>query len=87
MFSVRHMPWHGLGAGLDQYPTSIDEALEQAGLGWTVTHGNVLVVKTPECADALIGSELYFETAGSLGGGRRGDRLRNWRSAGLFAGL
>ena len=119
MFSVREMPWHGLGAVLDEYPHSIDEALDKAGLGWRVTHGDVLVVKAPEWTDdfgtehpaelipakgfkaniredtgevlgivsdeyevvdnrdafrfldALIGSELYFETAGSLWGGRR----------------
>jgi phage/plasmid-like protein (TIGR03299 family) len=119
MFSVREVPWHGLGVVLDDYPKSIDEALDKAGLGWKVTHGDVLVVKAPEWADdfgtkhpaeltpatgfkanlredtgevlgivsveyevvdnrdafrfldALIGSELYFETAGSLWGGRR----------------
>ena len=51
MFSVRQMPWHGLGVVLDQYPRSIDEALEKAGLGWTVMHGDVLVVKRPEWVD------------------------------------
>jgi len=119
MFSVREMPWHGLGVVLDKYPRSIDEALERAGLGWKVTHGDVLVVKTPEWTDdfgakhppeltpakgfkanlredtgevlgivsdeyevvdnrdafnfldGLIGSDLHFETAGSLWGGRR----------------
>jgi len=119
MFSVRRLPWHGLGVVLDEYPKSIDEALDKAGLGWKVTHGDVLVVKTPEWRDdfgtnhppelisakgfkanlrddtgevlgivsddyeivdnrdalrfldALIGSELHFETAGSLWGGRR----------------
>jgi phage/plasmid-like protein (TIGR03299 family) len=119
MFSVRHMPWHGLGVVLDEYPRSIDEALDKAGLGWKVSRGDVLVVKTPagtddfgtkqpaelipakgfkanlrqdtgevlgivsdeyevvdnldafRFLDALIGSELYFETAGSLWGGRR----------------
>ena len=119
MFSVREMPWHGLGVVLDEYPRSIDEALDKAGLGWKVTHGDVLVVRTPEWTDdfgskrpaelipakgfkanlredsgevlgivsedyevvdnrdafrfldALIGSELHFETAGSLWGGRR----------------
>jgi phage/plasmid-like protein (TIGR03299 family) len=119
MFSVRAMPWHGLGVVLDEYPRSIDEALDQAGLGWKVIHGDVLVVKTPEWSDdfgtkhppelipangfkanlredtgevlgivsdeyevvdnhdafrfldALIGSDLHFETAGSLWGGRR----------------
>jgi len=119
MFSVREMPWHGLGVVLDEYPHSIDEALEKAGLGWKITHGDVLVVKRPDWTDdfgakhppelipakgfranlredtgevlgivsdeyevvenrdafrfldALIGSELHFETAGSLWGGRR----------------
>ena len=119
MFSVREMPWHGLGVVLGEYPRSIDEALDKAGLGWQVTHGDVLVVRRPEWIDdfgnqqpaelvpakgfkanlredtgqilgivsdeyevvdnrdafrfldALIGSELHFETAGSLWGGRR----------------
>ena len=122
MFSVssrREPPWHGLGAVLDEYPKSIDEALEKAGLGWKVSHGDVLVVKRAEWTDdfgtkhgpelipakgfkanvredtgdvlgivsneyevvdneaafafldALINSEMHFETAGSLWGGRR----------------
>ena len=119
MFSVRAMPWHGLGVVLEEYPRSIDEALDKAGLGWKVTHGDVLIVKTPartddfgtkhppelipangfkanlredtgdvlgivsdeyevvdnrdafRFLDALIGSDLHFETAGSLWGGRR----------------
>ncbi len=119
MFSVRDVPWHGLGVVLDDYPNSIDEALEKAGLGWKISHGDVLVVKRPEWTDdfgtkyppelipakgfkanvredtgdvlgivsdeyevvdnrdafrfldALIGSKMHFETAGSLWGGRR----------------
>jgi phage/plasmid-like protein (TIGR03299 family) len=116
MFSVRQLPWHGLGAVLDTYPRSIDEALERSGLGWSVARGDVLVRPRLEGAgerpagfliraqgytanlradtgevlgivsddyevvenrdafrflDALIGSDLYFETAGSLWGGRR----------------
>jgi phage/plasmid-like protein (TIGR03299 family) len=119
MYSVRELPWHGLGAVLDEYPASIDEALQKAGLGWKVTHGDVLVVKRADWTDdfgiehpaelipargfkanlredtgevlgivsdeyevvenidafrfldALIGSEMHFETAGSLWGGRR----------------
>ena len=47
MFSVRQMPWHRLGVVLEHYPRSIDEALDEAGLGWKVTHGDVLVVRTP----------------------------------------
>ncbi len=119
MFSVRKMPWHGLGVILPEPPKSIDEALDKAGLGWGVRHGEVQIVKSPAWVDdfgsehpaqlvkaegwkanirsdtgdllgivsdeyqvvdnrdafrfldALIGSELYFETAGSLWGGRR----------------
>ena len=119
MFSVREVPWHGLGVVLEGYPRSIDEALDKARLGWKVTHGDVLVVKASEWTDdfgtkhpaevipakgfkanlrgdtgdvlgivsdeyevddnrdafrfldALIESELHFETAGSLRGGRR----------------
>jgi phage/plasmid-like protein (TIGR03299 family) len=122
MFSVnsrRQPPWHGLGVVLDEYPKSIEEALEKAGLGWKVSHGDVLVVKRPEWIDdfdtkhppelipakgfkanvredtgdvlgivsdeyevvsnreafafldALINSDMHFETAGSLWGGRR----------------
>src|SRR6202035_1296330 len=119
LYSVREMPWHRLGVVLDEYPKSIDEALEKAGLGWKVSYGDVLVVKRPEWTDdfgvkhepelipakgfkanvredtgdvlgivsdeyevadnraafafldALINSEMHFETAGSLWGGRR----------------
>ena len=122
MFSVssrRQPPWHGLGAVLEEYPKSIDEALEKAALGWKVSHGDVLVVKRPEWTDdfgtkhppelipakgfkanvredtgdvlgivsdeyevvenrdafrfldALISTDVHFETAGSLWGGRR----------------
>lgn len=119
MFSVREMPWHGLGAVLNDYPTGIDDALTKAGLDWNVKQGNVLVVKAPEWTDdygvaqpaelvpadgyvanvredtdkvlgivgedykvvqnrdafqfldSLINSDLYFETAGSLHGGKR----------------
>ena len=41
MFSVnsrRKPPWHGLGVVLDEYPKSMDEALEKVGLGWKVSH-------------------------------------------------
>jgi phage/plasmid-like protein (TIGR03299 family) len=119
MFSVRQMPWHGLGVVLDEPPRTIDEALDKAGLGWRVRHGEVHYVQSPAWVDdhdvehpaevaravgwkanirtdtgellgivsddyqlvdnreafrfldALIGSEMYFETAGSLWGGRR----------------
>jgi phage/plasmid-like protein (TIGR03299 family) len=34
MFSVRQMPWHGLGTILDTYPANWDEARKLAGLDW-----------------------------------------------------
>ena len=129
LFSVRTSPWHGLGVVLDEYPKSIDEALEKAGLGWKVAHGDVLVVKRPEWTDdfgtkhppelipakgfkanvredtgdvlgivsdeyevvdnaeafkfldALIGSEMHFETAGRPTGCRRSRSAFPIRSA------
>ncbi|HXD54951.1 MAG TPA: DUF932 domain-containing protein [Solirubrobacteraceae bacterium] len=36
MFSVRQVPWHGLGAVLDQAPSTVAEAIQASGLGWTV---------------------------------------------------
>lgn len=124
MFSVREVPWHGLGVVLPEAPKSIDEALVAAGLDWHVTSGDLMVVKRPawtddfgntheaelipavcedgtvykanlredtgallgvvtdeykvvqqrdafKFMDALIGSDLHFETAGSLWGGKR----------------
>ena len=119
MFSVREMPWHGLGAVLEDHPRSIDEALEKSALGWRVRTAPVLIERRPAWTDdfgrqhpaeleraehhkatlrsdtgellgivgrdyepldnreafrfldELIGSQLHFETAGSLWGGRR----------------
>ncbi len=119
MFSVREMPWHGLGTVLDEYPTSVEDALVKSGLDWQVKQGSVLVEKTPawtddfgivqppelvpaegfvanvrddndavlgivsedykvvsnqdafQFLDSLINTDLYFETAGSLHGGKR----------------
>jgi phage/plasmid-like protein (TIGR03299 family) len=133
MFSVRRPPWHGLGAVLDDYPRSIDEALDRSGLGWGVATARVLVERraawrddfgrerpaelepaesykatlrsdTGELLgivgsdyepldnrdafrflDELIGSQLHFETAGSLFGGRRVwvlARLPDWVEVG-----
>src|SRR5262245_51309412 len=36
MFSVRQVPWHGLGQVLDAPPT-VEEGLRLAGLDWTVS--------------------------------------------------
>lgn len=109
MFSVRKMPWHGLGAVLDAPPADVSDALTKSGLGWTVeprplwtpagdelpplelpdhvanvrtdtntvlgvVGANYQLVQNGEAfafLDAVLGSELHFETAGSLWGGRR----------------
>lgn len=127
MFSVREMPWHGLGSILEEAPSGIDDALEKSGLGWEVAQrplyvagpatyqpslppgstgtyvpelesrlkladgfkanvredtGDVLGIVSDDYSvvqnrdafrflDTLIGSELHFETAGSLFNGKR----------------
>jgi phage/plasmid-like protein (TIGR03299 family) len=119
MFSVRKPPWHGLGAVIEDYPGSIEEALDESGLRWGVTTAPVMVERRAAWTDdfgherpaeleraegykatlrsdtgdllgivgadyepldnreafrfldELIGSQLHFETAGSLWGGRR----------------
>ena len=115
MFSVREMPWHGLGTVLDQYPGSIKEALELSGLDWDIIQrpvhqpittnvggqeittypsvdnlwlnvredtNDVMGVVTERYKpiqnheafafmDNLIGTEMAFETAGSLYSGKK----------------
>jgi phage/plasmid-like protein (TIGR03299 family) len=36
MFSVREVPWHGLGKVLKTNPRSVEDALKKAGLNWEV---------------------------------------------------
>ena len=104
MMSVRRVHWHGLGVVLERRPRTLDEALEAAGLTWTVAKeplcradrqvvaghyatvrqdtdqvlgvvsDDYVVVQNRECfafLANLLGSELIFETAGSLWGGRQ----------------
>lgn len=115
MFSVREVPWHGLGAVLKKHPKSIDDALEKSGLDWDVVQrpiyvgtddkgevyrvedengdpkflanmrtdtGDVLGIVTDRYTPVqnreafsflanLFGTEMMFETAGSLMEGRR----------------
>jgi phage/plasmid-like protein (TIGR03299 family) len=108
MFSVREVPWHGLGVVLDSPPVSIDDALDKSGLGWKVAHnavllgqadgtvrpavgfkanvredtGELLGIVSDEYSiidnrdafrflDSLINSDVCYETAGSINGGKR----------------
>jgi len=115
MFSVREMPWHGLGTVLDHYPGSIKEALELSGLDWNIVQkpvhqpmvttvgghelttyqevpnyfmnvredtSDVMGVVTERYKpiqnheafsfmDNLIGSQMHYETAGSLYNGKK----------------
>lgn len=113
MFSVREMPWHGLGVVLDKAPKTIEEAIVAAGLDWEVKQAPVAAVlekfddgsmTVDELAGymanirsdtgkalgivtkryqpvqnitafsflaGIFGSEMHFETAGSLMNGRR----------------
>lgn len=43
MFSVREVPWHGLGAVLDTPPVTVAEAIERSGLGWQVKREPIAV--------------------------------------------
>jgi phage/plasmid-like protein (TIGR03299 family) len=43
MFSVRQVPWHGLGAVLDRAPATIADAIELSGLGWQVKREPIAV--------------------------------------------
>jgi hypothetical protein len=43
MFAVRQVPWHGLGAVLQQPPATIAEAIEASGLGWRVEREPIAV--------------------------------------------
>jgi hypothetical protein len=68
MFSVRATPWHGLGVVLDEYPRSIDEALDRAGLGWRVGHPDA-----PATRDRVAGRRaMTSRKVGVLGPGAIG---------------
>ena len=53
MFSVRATPWHGLGAVLDCPPASVGEAIEAAGLGWSVGRKPLAIDVGPDLPDVL----------------------------------
>lgn len=59
MFSVREVPWHGLGNILTDYPT-IQEAIVASGLSWKVYLTEVLFEPHSDSPrlDALVGSDL-----------------------------
>jgi phage/plasmid-like protein (TIGR03299 family) len=47
MFSVRQVPWHGLGAVLDEAPATITDAIERSGLGWRVEREPIAIDRGP----------------------------------------
>ena len=51
MFSVRQVPWHGLGTVLDRPPATIAEAIEASGLGWRVEKEPIAVDRGEAAAD------------------------------------
>jgi hypothetical protein len=53
MLSVRVTPWHGLGAVLDRPPASVAEAIEAAGLGWSVVKKPLAVDRGSDLPDVL----------------------------------
>ena len=53
MMSVRKKPWHGLGVVLDDYPETIDEALEVSGLTWEVDQAP-LYMTAPATDDGIL---------------------------------
>ena len=87
MYSVREVPWHGLGTVIENAPNSHD-AIELAGLNWQV-NGNPIfdnsvlgvvsdryqIVQNAEAfefTDHLIDAdEITYETAGSLRNGKQ----------------
>jgi phage/plasmid-like protein (TIGR03299 family) len=51
MFSVRETPWHCLGVVLDEPPATVAEAIEAAGLGWSVAKEPIAVDRGDKVAD------------------------------------
>ncbi|HTD08811.1 MAG TPA: DUF932 domain-containing protein [Solirubrobacteraceae bacterium] len=51
MFSVRETPWHRLGVVLDEPPATVAEAIEAAGLGWSVAKEPIAVDRGDKLAD------------------------------------
>ena len=58
-FSVRQVPWHGMGMIADEYPESWDQAREWAGLTWE-PEVRPLYVNLP-----TIGDEVFAEDTGA----------------------
>lgn len=51
MFSVRETPWHRLGVVLEEPPATVAEAIEAAGLGWSVAKEPIAVDRGDKLAD------------------------------------
>ncbi len=74
MFSVREVPWHGLGNVLPEYPKSREEILVAAGLDWEVGEfpvqvelpsGNVLVAEDKKAIVRLSDETLLSVMGGT----------------------
>lgn len=53
MFSVREVPWHGLGAVLESPPASVAEAIDASGLGWSVAKRRLAIDCGADLPDVL----------------------------------
>jgi phage/plasmid-like protein (TIGR03299 family) len=64
MFSVREVPWHGLGKVLTKRPKNIDEALKLANLNWEVVKAPMYVgvKKSQRAKEQMLPVEDYFLT-------------------------
>ncbi len=51
MFSVREVPWHGLGAVLEHPPSTVAEAINASGLGWGVHKQEIALADAPSAGE------------------------------------
>jgi phage/plasmid-like protein (TIGR03299 family) len=64
MFSVREVPWHGLGVVLDRPPATIAEAMEVSGLGWRVEREPIAVDRGPAVSAGSVWDARFEEIPG-----------------------
>ena len=87
MFSVRSVPWHGLGSVLPEHPKSVEEILTAAGLNWEVGEfpvevvlpsGKTLVAEDKKAVVRLSDETLLAEIV------EKATELRTWIARGGF---